>query len=154
MPGIKAALLFFVECSFWGIIVLMIKKNIYAAPNIFIGSCIFGIMLYRILENIKHSIITIKIPVNMPALNGMLFLKPAFFAAFIDIMLLGPGVYAIITIYDKNEIHGNIVHPYGIDTYNVPLFTADTFPSGYGAFFVVKRNPDFYQRLAAPLPWQ
>jgi hypothetical protein len=47
-------------------------------------------------------------PENMPKLNTMPFLKPTFLALFIDIMLLGPGVYAIITTYKRKEIQGNM----------------------------------------------
>jgi hypothetical protein len=44
------------------------------------------------VENIKHKIITTKKPANIPKLKTIPFLKPTFFALFIDIILLGPGV--------------------------------------------------------------
>jgi hypothetical protein len=62
------------------------------APKIFIGSCILGTIVYKTVENNKHKIITTKNPVNMPKLKFMPFLNPTFFALFIDIILLGPGV--------------------------------------------------------------
>jgi hypothetical protein len=51
-----------------------------------------GTAVNSTVENIKHKTITIKKPVNIPRLNTMLFLKPTFFALFIDIILFGPGV--------------------------------------------------------------
>jgi hypothetical protein len=44
------------------------------------------------VENIKHKIITTKKPANIPKLKTIPFLKPTFFALFIDIILFGPGV--------------------------------------------------------------
>jgi hypothetical protein len=55
-------------------------------------NCILGTTVYKTVENIKHKIITIKKPVNIPKLNIMPFLKPTFLALFIDIILFGPGV--------------------------------------------------------------
>jgi uncharacterized membrane protein YjjB (DUF3815 family) len=91
-PIKKLPELLFVSCSLEGKKVFMIKYTIYAAPNIFIGSCIFGIIVYKTEEKIKHRSITKKKPAKIPKLNIMPFLKPTFLALFMDIILFGPGV--------------------------------------------------------------
>jgi hypothetical protein len=75
------------------------------------GSCILGTSAYKTVEKIKHKIITTKKPANIPKLKTSPFLKPTFLALFIDIILFGPGVYATMIIYERNETHGNISAP-------------------------------------------
>jgi len=76
----------------------------YAAPNIFIGNCTFGITLYKNEEKNKHNSITKKLPISIPKLNFIPLLNPNLFALFIDIILFGPGVNVIITVYTKIDI--------------------------------------------------
>jgi hypothetical protein len=78
------------------------------------GNCIFGTIVYKTDEKIRHNIITTKKPKKIPKLNIMPFLKPTFLALFMDIMLFGPGVYATMIIYDRNEIQGNIRIPHNL----------------------------------------
>jgi hypothetical protein len=108
-PTKKLPLLFLISCAFDGTNVFIIKYTIYAAPNTFMGSCILGINVYKTVENTKHKIITTKKPANIPRLKTIPLLKPTFFVLFIDIILFGPGVYAIMKIYERNETHGNMI---------------------------------------------
>jgi hypothetical protein len=78
------------------------------------GSCIRGITVKRNLENSRHKIITIEKPVKIPRLNGIALLKPTLAALLMDIMLLGPGVKAIMRIYGRNDAHGNMINFYSI----------------------------------------
>jgi hypothetical protein len=91
-PIKKLPPVFLILCALGGTNVLMIKYTMYEAPNIFIGSCIFGTNEYKTVENIKHKIITTKNPASIPKLKTIPFLKPTFFALFIAIILFGPGV--------------------------------------------------------------
>jgi hypothetical protein len=72
------------------------------------GNCIRGILVYNTVEKIVHNTITINIPAKIPQLKTIPFLKPTFAALFIDVILLGPGVKAMIKIYERNCIHKNM----------------------------------------------
>jgi hypothetical protein len=75
------------------------------------GNCIRGILVYNTAEKTVHNTITINIPAKIPQLKTIPFLKPTFAALFIDIILFGPGVKAMIKIYERNCIHKNMYNP-------------------------------------------
>jgi len=108
----KVPLLVLTSWLLAGTSVFTIRYAMYSAPRIFIKNWILGTTLYKNEETNRHSIISIKPPVKTPRLKLMPFLKPTFFALFIDMILFGPGVNARIRTYDKNENHGNIVAYY------------------------------------------
>jgi len=65
------------------------------------GSLIFGINVKSKLQNVAPSIIRMVKATQIPRLKGIAFLNPSLLPLDIDMILLGPGVAAVVMAYVK-----------------------------------------------------
>lgn len=69
----------------------------YTAPAASMKYFILGISDESTLHKSVQRSITAENPASIPKLNGSAFLKPLLMPLVMDMMLLGPGVAAVIT---------------------------------------------------------
>lgn len=72
------------------------KYSRYAAPRMRMGSWILGMSKDNRLQNTVHSRVTAENPAQMPRLKGKARRKPLRLPLDMDMMLLGPGVAAVM----------------------------------------------------------
>lgn len=76
------------------------------------GVIICGITAERVLQKNVHTTMTTENPDHIPRLKGKDFRSPRRLAFDIDIILLGPGVPAVTSAYERKLTQLNIYYPH------------------------------------------